>query len=107
MIHFAQFYIGRNSSPAKLCCNGSPLAPSLDRVWRGDGKEYKGIVKQLAEEGRIDHYRKLYCTRHTFITMALDKGLTPKEVASLVCNTAEVIMKHYAGLIRPVVVPEI
>jgi hypothetical protein len=39
--------------------------------------------------------------------MALDKGLTPKEVASLVGNTAEVIMKHYAGLIRPVVVPEI
>ncbi len=32
MIHFAQFYIGRNSSPAKLRCNGSPLAPSLDRL---------------------------------------------------------------------------
>jgi integrase len=88
---------------------GRPIdnANFTNRVWRGDGKEYKGIVKQLAEEGRIDHYRKLYCTRHTFITMALDKGLTPKEVASLVGNTAEVIMKHYAGLIRPVVVPEI
>jgi len=37
----------------------------------------------------------------------LEKGLTAREVASLVGNTAEVIMKHYAGSCRPVVVPEL
>lgn len=70
------------------------------RVWRGgtySGRVYKGIVTQLVQEGKVDHYRCLYNTRHTFITMALEGGMTVPQVAKLVGNSPEVIMKHYAG----------
>jgi len=52
-------------------------------------------------------YRKLYQTRHTFITHALETGkLDAKDVARLVGNSPEVIYKHYAGKKRKLEVPE-
>ena len=52
-------------------------------------------------------YRKLYQTRHTFITHALETGkLDAKDVAQLVGNSPEVIYQHYAGHKRELVVPE-
>jgi integrase len=52
-------------------------------------------------------YRKLYQTRHTFITYALETGkLDAKDVARLVGNSPEVIYKHYAGKKRKLEVPE-
>ncbi|KAM3110114.1 Arm DNA-binding domain-containing protein [Phormidesmis sp. 146-33] len=51
-------------------------------------------------------YRSPYQCRHTFITIALQKGLTASDVAKLVGNSAEVIYKHYAGASRDLVVPE-
>lgn len=52
-------------------------------------------------------YRKLYQTRHTFITHALETGnLDAKDVAQLVGNSPEVIYQHYAGQKRELVVPE-
>lgn len=71
------------------------------RVWRGyvtkSGKRYKGLIPQLVDEGKVDHYRCLYNTRHTFITMALEGGMTVPQVAKIVGNSPEVIMRHYAG----------
>jgi len=70
---------------------------------------HKGIVTQLAElpeeEGGIDHYRTPYSTRHTFITLALDKLARKREVklsdvaqlAEYVGNSVETIFKHYLG----------
>ena len=81
-------------------------------TWYGDkhrGKFKKGIVSELAskteEEGGIDHYRCLYSTRHTFITLSLEtmaekRQLTPSDVSQLakyVGNSAEMIYKHYLG----------
>jgi integrase len=52
-------------------------------------------------------YRKLYQTRHTFITHALEVGkLDAKDVARLVGNSPEVIYQHYAGSKRELIVPE-
>lgn len=110
--------------------NNSPVFPSKSgryinlctfesTYWRGNhtssrtinGKTYtyttKGIVTELVEQGKVHRYRKLYCARHTFITMMLEAGLTATEVASLVGNSAKVIMEHYAGSCRPITVPEL
>jgi hypothetical protein len=65
----------------------------------------KGIVSELAskteEEGGIDHYRCPYSTRHTFITLSLEKRLLgPSDVSQLskyVGNSAAMIYKHYLG----------
>jgi integrase len=77
--------------------------------WKGSinkGKEYKGIVQQLADEGKISHYRPQYQTRHTFINLALDHGLCVQDVARLVGNSPEIIYKHYANNRRDLQVPE-
>jgi len=71
------------------------------RVWRGyttkSGKKYNGVLSQLVEDGYVSHYRCLYNTRHTFITMAVENGMTPNQVAKLVGNTPEVILNNYCG----------
>jgi len=51
-------------------------------------------------------YRKVYQTRHTFITESLRRGLSVQDVAKLVGNSPQVIFKHYAGASRDLVVPE-
>ncbi len=81
----------------------------LSDVWRGckrHGKPHKGIVSQLALEGKIEGYRPQYNTRHTFITLALDNGLDVKDVARLVGNAPEIIYRYYAGSSGNLVVPE-
>lgn len=65
-------------------------------------RTYKTVLKGLGIE-----YRKLYQTRHTFITLALETGkLDAKDVARLVGNSPEVIYRHYAGNKRKLFVPE-
>lgn len=51
-------------------------------------------------------YRKLYQTRHTFITLALRSGMDVKDVAKLVGNSPEVIYRHYVRYSREIVVPD-
>lgn len=61
-------------------------------------------------------YRKLYQTRHTFITAALEtpitmpdgtiKMLDAKDVAKLVGTSAKMIYEHYAGAMKKLFVPE-
>lgn len=64
-------------------------------------RAYKRIL-----EGLDLKYRKLYQTRHTFITLALENGLDAKDVARLVGNSPEIIYRHYAGNKRELFVPE-
>ena len=65
-------------------------------------RTWKKVLKGLELE-----YRKLYQTRHTFITHALEVGkLDAKDVARLVGNSPEVIYRHYAGNKRELFVPE-
>ncbi len=65
-------------------------------------RTWKTVLKGLGIE-----YRKLYQTRHTFITHALEVGkLDAKDVARLVGNSPEIIYRHYAGNKRELFVPE-
>lgn len=65
------------------------------RVWK---KVLQGLQLQ---------YRKPYQTRHTFITLCLDKGIDAKDIAQWVGNSAEIIYQHYAGSRHNLQVPEI
>jgi integrase len=52
-------------------------------------------------------YRSLYQCRHTFITLALQSGMAIADVAKIVGNSPEVILKHYAGVSRVLELPEV
>lgn len=71
----------------------------LNRTW-------KPIVEQLVEDGKVKQYLPQYNCRHTFITLCLEAGVSVVQVAKWVGNSPEVIMKHYAGIIKNVAVPE-
>jgi integrase len=83
-----------NASPDDLVFpspKGKPINPDnfRNRIW-------KTVLKGLEIE-----YRKLYQTRHTFITYALDPEhgrLDAKDVARLVGNSPEVIYRHYVSI---------
>jgi integrase len=79
------------------------------RAWNGytspDGKLALGIVKQLIEDGKIDHYREPYACRDTFISHCLEQGINPVQVAAWVGNSPEIIHRHYAGVVKSVEVP--
>jgi integrase len=60
-------------------------------IWR------LGVLKPLVASKAVESYRCIYTTRHTFITMLLSAGLTCSQVAKLVGNSPEVILRHYAG----------
>lgn len=81
-----------------------------NQIWKGckgpGTKKYLGVIPRLMESGQVDRYRPPYNCRHTFISMAIEEGLTHQQVAKLVGNSAEVIVRHYAGSTRPVAVPE-
>lgn len=85
---------------------GNPIDTDtfLQDIWRGRSKG-KGIVLKLIREGKVDRYRSPYSTRHTFITLALEAGLTVSQVANLVGNSPEVILNHYAGNLLKLEVP--
>jgi integrase len=65
------------------------------RVWK---KVLQGLGIQ---------YRVPYQTRHTFITLCLDKGIDAKDIAHWVGNSPEIIYRHYAGSRHSLQVPEI
>lgn len=45
-------------------------------------------------------FRKPYNTRHTFISHALESGLSPVEVAAITGHNVKTLFEHYAGLIK-------
>lgn len=68
---------------------------------------FRGRVWKKVLQGLGIEYRVPYQTRHTFITLCLEKGVDAKDVARWVGNSPEVIYKHYAGNKRDLQVPEI
>ncbi|MBD2681725.1 MULTISPECIES: Arm DNA-binding domain-containing protein [Nostoc] len=72
-----------------------------------DIDNFRGRIWTTVIHGLEIEYRKLYQTRHTFITHALETGkLDAKDVARLVGNSPEIIYQHYAGNKRELFVPE-
>lgn len=79
--------------------------------WRGRHKKdgqwtHKGLITVLAERNEIDHYRRFYNTRHTFITLCMQKGIDVPTIAKWVGNSPETIYKHYAGWDKDATAPE-
>lgn len=64
---------------------------------RVENTGWRHLIDRLVLQGLVERYRPPYNTRHTFITGALDAGLTVPQVAQLVGNSPEVILRHYAG----------
>ena len=63
---------------------------------------YPGIVRQLADEGKISGYLPQYHTRHTYITLAAQVNKHDNTallyIASACGNSVDVILKHYLGV---------
>jgi integrase len=51
--------------------------------------------------------KKLYQTRHTFITLALAAGISPQDVAKYVGNSTKIIHENYASTSRELEIPEL
>jgi integrase len=51
--------------------------------------------------------RKPYQMRHSYITFCLDAGMDAKDVAKLVGNSPEMIYRHYAGVKKDLIAPDI
>ncbi|MEQ9671300.1 tyrosine-type recombinase/integrase [Coleofasciculus sp. G2-EDA-02] len=66
----------------------------LNRAWRS-------ILVQAGIR-----YRPQYSTRHTFITLCLEKGVPVSQISKWVGNSPKTIWQHYAGIIDTVAVPE-
>ncbi|MEH2266175.1 tyrosine-type recombinase/integrase [Nostoc sp.] len=78
-------------------------------VWRGGmnrGYYYPGIVTRLVETGLVSRYRPPYNCRHTFITECLERKISVSRIGRWVGNSAETILKHYAGVMGENSVPE-
>ena len=71
----------------------------LNRTW-------KPVVNGLVAGRAVREYLPLKHTRHTFISLALDAGMTVKDVALVVGNTPAVINDHYAAPKKQVTVLE-
>lgn len=93
------------TSPTGLPINNVRFSNQVWKGGRNGSKNYKGIVTQLVKEDKVERYRCPYTTRHTFITMALEAGVTVPQVAKLVGNSPEVTMRHYAGNLLKMEVP--
>jgi integrase len=72
-----------------------------DKVFIQDASFFKRRWHQLVIDCNME-YRKLYTTRHTFITAMLNSGqFKIMEIAAIVGHTSpEMIMKNYAGFIK-------
>lgn len=77
--------------------------------WYGRSGKDNGIIHKLIAQGLVHHYRPPYNTRHTFISLAVDKIFKDKNsieqfarklatLAKRVGNSASMILEHYLGL---------
>lgn len=80
-----------------------------NQVWKGcqSGRNiYKGIITELVHQGLVERYRCFYTTRHTWITLALESGLSVSQVAKLAGNSPKIILDHYASSTLKISIPE-
>jgi integrase len=90
-----------------LTCNADSLVfPGPEGGFIVQNNFGRRVWKKVLE-GLAISYRVPYQTRHTFITLCLDKGIDAKDVVRWVGNSPEIIYKHYAGRRRDLQVPEI
>jgi integrase len=90
-----------------LNCNADSLVfPAAEGGFIVQDNFRKRVWKKILQ-GLGFEYRVPYQTRHTFITLCLDKGIDAKDIAQWVGNSPEIVYKHYAGSRHILQVPEI
>lgn len=76
----------------------------IDKLADGTEKEYyyPGVVRQLADDGKISSYLPQYHTRHTYITLTAQANKHDNNallyIAAACGNSVDVILKHYLGV---------
>lgn len=93
-------------SPTGLIINNTRFTNQVWRGGRNGQKIYKGIVTELVTQGAVERYRCPYTTRHTWITLALESGLSVSQVAKLAGNSSKIILDHYASSTLKIAIPE-
>jgi len=88
-----------------------------DRIFKGprggifnynnyERRHWIPIVTALVEQGQVMQFLPEGHMRHTWITLALDAGMSVNDVAYLAGNSPNIIYKHYASKSRVSHVPE-
>lgn len=110
MIHLIQQLIPENVQGDDLIFttpdNKRINISTLSQIWGAKNYNGKpGIVRQLATDGKISTYLKLYATRHTFINLQFRAHGTEivVELAYWVGNSPATILKHYVDARRRVI----
>ena len=72
----------------------------IEQSWRGSYNPEKkigsrSVIKQLIEEGKLDHYLKPYSTRATFINRQLKAGINYKTVAAWTGHDVKTLIEYY------------
>ncbi|MEB3277393.1 MAG: tyrosine-type recombinase/integrase [Lyngbya sp.] len=94
----------REMRSARQSANGLVFTSAKGNVF--STSYFRTVWVKVLENLGIE-YRKPYQTRHTFITLCLDKGRDAKDIAKWVGNSAEIIYRHYAGYRAELPPPEI
>lgn len=68
-------------------------------------RHWAPMVKPLIPE-KVERYLPASHTRHTFITLAINAGVSVTDVAKLVGNSPATIWKHYAQASREIILPD-
>jgi integrase len=89
-----------------ICSAESLVFPAAEGGFIVQDNFRKRVWKTILQGLQIE-YRVPYQTRHTFITLCLDKGIDAKDIAQWVGNSPEIIYRHYAGSRHSLQVPEI
>lgn len=72
-------------------------------LWHGkpiDGNNFRERVWKRMLAGAKVPYRKLYNTRHSFISHALEKGVSPATIAQMTGHNVRTLYEHYAGSLQ-------
>jgi integrase len=100
-----QLLENRKANNPVQCTPESTVFPSPEGGWidlhNFNNRQWKPILTGLGIP-----YRKVYSTRHTLITYALEQGLDVKEVGLLVGNSPQLIYQKYASVKKELRLPD-
>jgi len=81
----------RRIGPRIFACGASRRLDTVTDLWR------RRINRVFDEAGTFDCRRPTpHIFRHTFVRLLLQRGVPPRDVAELIGDTEEVVLKHYA-----------
>ena len=70
-------------------------------------RTWKSVIDGLVKQGKIEKYLKPYALRHSFITRMVRESVDVATIASLVGNSAKIIIENYLASRRDFDLPEL